>query len=382
MKNLRSELFCLVTAVAAFTCFSAGPADKIVCPGEYGGHLQGVATDGEKIYWSFTTEIVSTDIGGKLLAVQKAPYHQGDLCVKDGIVYVAVNLGHFNYRKGAVSQVTAYDAETLKPLKTWKLDDMPHGAGGITWRGDRFFVVGGLPKTIECNYVYEYTKDFELVKRHDIETGFTLMGIQTAAYEDGRFFFGIYGESGNRHGVLKVKDDLRTYSRFTGPGSVGILKLAGRYYVGYTTRNKENGRNGGGIKAAPGFCGEKARYRQLKKGGEVRFFFTGRDKSGWKDAGYTFNPDGIRTLSGFNAAYRPLKAKAEGDVSAVSVDENRPLNVNDFVRAVRRAAECNESLAVCFPGTPASVAANARLSPLLSAIRSEAARLEVKVNGL
>lgn len=251
--------------VIAFVCFACCSdrlrvADRVDCPGEYTGHLQGVATDGGSIYWSFTTKIVKTDLAGKLLAVREAPSHQGDLCVKDGVVYVAVNRGKFNREKGAVSEVTAYDSVTLDPIGTWPLPQMPHGAGGMTWRGERFFVIGGLPETHKCNYVYEYTPQFQFVGRHDLSTGFTLMGIQTAAYEDGRFLFGIYGNKSNPPGVIAVEDDLSSWSRYTGSGSLGILRLGDKYYVGESVRNREKKLYTGYIRHVPDFCAEKFRH--------------------------------------------------------------------------------------------------------------------------
>ena len=240
-KNLMTlATFALFAACAAM----AQLPEKIACAGSYGGHLQGVATDGTNIYWSFTVAVVKTDLSGNILVSRKAPSHQGDLCCKDGVLYVAVNRGRFNTETGAVSQVTSYDAKTLKPIKTVPLPDVPHGAGGITWKGDRFYVVGGLPPTHKKNYVYEYTPDFKLVKRHDLETGFTLMGIQTAAHEDGKFYFGIYGNKENPSGVLACPEDLSSYKRYHKcGGSVGILKLDGAYYVGGTSADKTLGKN-------------------------------------------------------------------------------------------------------------------------------------------
>lgn len=376
--------FCQLLAAGLLVAPSlfAAPAQRIACPGGYGGHLQGIATDGANVYWSFTTEIVKTDGAGKLLATQKAPSHQGDLCYKDGVVYVAVNRGRFNHEKGAVSEVRSYDAQTLKHLKTWPLPEMPHGAGGMTWRGDRFFVVGGLPATHECNYVYEYTRDFAFVKRHDLKTGFTLMGIQTAAYEEGRFLFGIYGGKGNPDGVLAVQDNLSDFTRHTGPGSVGILRLAGDYYVGVSTRDPKTKRNTGHIRRVPDFCGEKTRYAPPCKGGRVRFFFSGRDAEGWSDCGYVLVANGYRPLTQYDAAFRPVSKAAEGPVPAVSVSTATFFSLPDLVRGVRRAAEQNEEIAYCLPGTLASVAADARLSQVLSALLAEAKRLRVPVSGL
>ena len=151
MKSHRVLSF--VAALFAACAAVAELPKKIVCEGDYGGHLQGVATDGESIYWSFTVAVVKTDLAGKILASRKAPSHQGDMCYKDGVVYVAVNLGKFNTETRGVSQVTAYDAKTLEPLKTIPLPEMPHGAGGMTWKGDKFYIIGGLPLKHEKNYV-------------------------------------------------------------------------------------------------------------------------------------------------------------------------------------------------------------------------------------
>ena len=120
-------------------------------------------------------------------------------------------------------------------------------------------------------------------------TGFTLMGIQTAAYEDGRFLFGIYGGKGNPAGVIEVDGDFTGYVRYTGAGSEGILRLNGMYYLGVAGRDPETRGN------------------------------------------------------------------------------------------IHRAAEENESLAFCFPGTPESVAADRELSAVLAAIRNEAISLGVSV---
>ena len=173
-EKVKTSIISALGAIAFTVCGTAANLpDKISCEGGYGGHLQGVATDGESIYWSFTVSVVKTDLTGKVLISRQAPSHQGDLCYKDGVVYVAVNRGQFNTEKKGGSQVTAYDAKTLEPIKTTMLPEIPHGAGGMTWKGDHFFIIGGLPLKHENNYVYEYTSDFTFVKRHDLDTGFT-----------------------------------------------------------------------------------------------------------------------------------------------------------------------------------------------------------------
>jgi len=246
---MKKTTFLLAALLMAVT---AAGTDRIACEGTYGGHLQGVATDGASIYWSFTVKLVKTDLNGRIQQAIDVPNHHGDLCVRDGVVYVAVNLGRFNTETGGVSEVRAYATKDLAQAGRWPLPMCLHGAGGMTWADDRFFVVGGLPPTHERNYVYEFTRDFRLVKRHELMTGYTVLGIQTAAFEDGRFLFGIYGRADNPSGVLDVPRDLASFVRRRGPGDVGILKLNGDYWTGRAKLDKKN-RNTGVLVRSPGY---------------------------------------------------------------------------------------------------------------------------------
>ena len=56
MKGKMKALTAL-TLLAACAAMAQLP-EKIACAGSYGGHLQGVATDGTNIYWSFTVAVV------------------------------------------------------------------------------------------------------------------------------------------------------------------------------------------------------------------------------------------------------------------------------------------------------------------------------------
>jgi len=377
----------LVLSIAS-VLFAAGAAvaqlpDRIVCAGDYGGHLQGVATDGESIYWSFTVAVVKTDLTGKILASRAAPSHQGDMCYKDGVVYVAVNRGKFNTETRGVSQVTAYDAKTLEPLKTIPLPEMPHGAGGMTWKGDKFYIIGGLPLKHEKNYVYEYTSDFTFVKRHDLDTGFTWMGIQTAAHEDNTFYFGIYGSKGDPSGVLACPDDLSSYTRYTGAGSVGIIKLDGAYYLGGTGRDKATKRNTGHLVRQKAFPDPKKAFSLAPTGkGWLRIFFEGRDTSGWKDAGYVFNNDGNKPIFSQDALFVSAKAAAAcKEFPAVGIGGGKEFYTPDLVRGVHRAALHREVFSLHLPGTPDSLKGDAALAAAVEAVTREAGRLGVTVIG-
>ena len=381
--NRLVPLFALSLCLAAAS--AAALPDSIECEGAYNGHLQGVATDGKSVYWSFTHAVVRTDLSGKMLASVEAPRHQGDLCVKGGVVYVAVNRGRFNQENAAVSEVMSYDAQTLRHLKTWKLD-VPHGAGGMTCAGDRFYVVGGLPATIERNYVYEYDEDFRLVRRHELATGFTLMGIQTAAFEDGRFLFGIYGCTGNPSGVLTAPPDLGSFKRWLDSGDVGIVKLDGDYFTGRSMRSNESaGKWCGKLVRAKNFpCRRYVAPTDVGKGRLV-VFFEGRDKSGWTDCGYELASNGYRPLcddSAKGAHVKVADAAKMKALPAVGIGGTRRYSAPDLVRGLRRAAKLNELLALHVPGTPETVRDDVVLESVLDAVVAEARRLGVKVEGL
>jgi hypothetical protein len=376
----RAEIFARSGVDFIFTNNLPDERRMVRCEGEYDRHLQGVTTDGTDLFWSFTTRILRTDKKGKILAACDAPSHQGDLCVKDGVVYVAVNRGRFNQENEAVSEVSSYDAKTLKPIKTWPLPDMPHGAGGMTVKGDRFFVVGGLPATHECNYIYEYTGDFKLVRRHELKSGFTLMGVQTAAFEDGRLHLGIYGGKGNPPGVLRLSEDFGSFERFTGGGNVGMFKLGGRWFVGVAEADPVTGKQTGYVKAVEDFCGDRLLYSPARNGGELRIFFAERDRGRWVDCGYRLRPDGYRPLIRHRQAFRANAGKEEpGATPAVLLNAEIAFSLPDLVRGVRRAAEANESLAICFPGDGKAGALDRKLAQALAAVEREARNLGVKV---
>jgi glycerophosphoryl diester phosphodiesterase len=225
--------------------------DTVVCEGNYQGHLQGIATDKENnIYWSWTDELVKTDMEGKIIQTVKAPSHQGDLCYKDGKVYVAVNLGKFNQPAGqADSWIFIYDALTLQELQRKAVPEVVHGAGGITFHNGKFIVVGGLVPGLNENYLYEYAEDLTFTQRHTLGSGYTLMGIQTVTYDDGHFWFGCYG---NPEVLVQANEDFQVVGKRNFDASLGIagfskdqmligtnLHLKGKGYIGRAVKVKK-----------------------------------------------------------------------------------------------------------------------------------------------
>lgn len=238
MKKTALILFLLIStlpalSVSAMPSLSSGGAVKdsllkdhvltetIQCEGLYPMHLQGISTDKKNsIYWSFTNEMVRTDLKGKVLDRVKVLNHHGDLCYEGGKVYVAVNLGKFNQPAGqADSWVFVYDAKNLKELARHKVPELVHGAGGMVFRNGKFYVVGGLPVGYNENYVYEYDKDFKFIKRHVIASGYTQLGIQTAEYYAGQWWFGCYGSPK----LLRTDDNFQMIDKSDFDASLGIV---------------------------------------------------------------------------------------------------------------------------------------------------------------
>ncbi len=209
------------------------------CNGTYSRHLQGICTnERDAIYWCFTEVLVKTDTQGHVLKQVAVANHHGDLCFHGGKVYVAVNLGKFNQPAGkADSWVYVYDARDLKELARHKTPELVHGAGGIAWHDGRFLVVGGLPAGVEENYLYEYDNSLRFLKRHVLSSGYTLLGIQTAAFADGHWWFGCYGKPAI---LLKADPLFRLGGRYQFDCSMGIVGLAdGRILVARGSRSPD-----------------------------------------------------------------------------------------------------------------------------------------------
>lgn len=196
----------------------------VQCEGFYRKHLQGVCTnDRDAIYWCFTDALVKTDAKGRVLKQVPVASHHGDLCFHAGRLYVAVNLGRFNQPAGkADSWIYVYDAESLKEVARHKTPEPVHGAGGIAYHDGRFLVVGGLPIGTDENYLYEYDESLRFVKRNVLASAYTLMGIQTAAFIDGHWWFGCYGKPAI---LLKADTSFRLVGKYEFDCSLGIVGL-------------------------------------------------------------------------------------------------------------------------------------------------------------
>jgi hypothetical protein len=212
---------------------------NVACEGDYQHHLQGVCTnETDAIYWSFTTALVKTNRLGRVLKNVPVANHHGDLCFYNGRVFVAVNHGRFNDPEGhGDSWVYVYNAGTLDFVSKHPTPEVFHGAGGIGVRKGRFYVVGGLPEGVDENYVYEYDGDFRFVRKHVVKSGWTPLGIQTAAFHNGAWWFGCYG---NPRILLKTDATFQLLGRYEFDGSLGIAGAGkNRLLVARGPRTKE-----------------------------------------------------------------------------------------------------------------------------------------------
>lgn len=215
--------------------------NEIPYANNYDGHLQGMASDFENyIFWSHTRQLVKTDLNGEILKVIDVQNHHGDLEYSQGKIYVAVNFGKFNQEPGlADSWVYVYDAEKLSLLAKHPVPEVVHGAGGIAIHNNRVMVVGGMPEEPDnkMNYVYEYDLKFNMVKRHDLESGYTYKGIQTACYFNNYWYFACYGSDrvGVIPKVLKVNEtlvgDLKFVQSVDVDMSHGMIGLKGEEFL-------------------------------------------------------------------------------------------------------------------------------------------------------
>lgn len=247
---MKSFVLSLAIALFATSTLPAAELGNVACEGSYRHHLQGICVDADAIYWSFTTVLVKTDLDGKLLSKVPVANHHGDLCYHGGKLFVAVNLGKFNDPRGnADSWVYVYDAADLSLVAKHETQEVFHGAGGIGFRDGHFFVVGGLPANVQENYVYEYDADFRFIKKHVIDSGHTLLGIQTATFASDRWWFGCYGDPK----ILLVTDaEFNLQGRYEFDCSLGIVGLPdGRFFVASGRCEKEKGCTGNVRLATP-----------------------------------------------------------------------------------------------------------------------------------
>ena len=204
--------------------------DEIRCIGEYAGHVQGIATDGKCLYWSFTGAVVRTDLGGKVLARYDLSGHGGDPCFAGGKLYVPLG-SRFNQeprKKNRPENFVLVFSPDLKLLRTVPLADFKYGAGGIGFRNGHFFIVGGRPGGKPGNTIHEYDGDFKFLRRHEINFN-SVSGIQTIGFTpEGRCLIGCYGVGDF---ATELDGKWRVVRRPRPNVSCGVIPLGGELYL-------------------------------------------------------------------------------------------------------------------------------------------------------
>ena len=163
---MRSVFCSLVFLGLSLVFLPTLSAKEIQCEGEYPGHLQGFASDGEFIFWSFTTWLVQTDLDGKIVKKIPVPSHYGDCCVVDGKLYVSVALGW--PAKEVTHWTFVHDCKTLDLLEKIPMEQ---GGDGITF----------IRRIDNLGYLERFTVP-----------GKTNYGIQAFAWANGSFWCGRY----------------------------------------------------------------------------------------------------------------------------------------------------------------------------------------------
>lgn len=174
---------------------NAARRPEIRCEGEYPLHLQGVATDGTNIFWTFTTVLVKTDLDGRFLAkdtIARADGHMGDLCCHGGKVYVGMNMG----QKGGCrvgDEVWEYDIAMLKLIRKHPTPQAVWCNNGVEFHDGSFWIISSAPKYCRYNMLFRYTPDFRFIRCQMIDSGWTNLGVQTICRWDGKILLGCYG---------------------------------------------------------------------------------------------------------------------------------------------------------------------------------------------
>ena len=180
----------------ACLCLSAvATPSEVICAGDYPWHLQGVATDGNNLFWSFTTVLVKTDFGGKVLGkaeIARSEGHMGDLCCRDGTVFLGMNReGEGGVRRG--DEVWAFNAATLACVKKYPTPEAVWCNNGIEWCEGSFWVISSAPKRSEYNYLFEYSPAFKFRTCRLVKSGWTNLGVQTILRFGDELLLGCYG---------------------------------------------------------------------------------------------------------------------------------------------------------------------------------------------
>lgn len=119
------------------------------------------------------------------------------------------------------------------------------------------------PSGVNENYLYEYDEQFTFRRRHVLASGYTSMGIQTAAFAEGAWWFGCYGTP---RVLLRADPRLQLTGRWQFDAALGIVGLGGhRLLIGQNEKRNGAGYEGQVVIARP--AAEKGLVPRIAGGG-------------------------------------------------------------------------------------------------------------------
>ena len=251
-------------ALACAACASLRdpmPEDgEIRLEGEYRHHLQDVWRDGKFIYWAHTSQLIKTDMSGRILAKADVTEHHAGIEVRDGKVYVAVctlqsKTGGKTLPEPRVT-VNGYDAEPLTLLEE-HVTDVTDRAGSLAILDDGTFLVGCLrPPDITATQVrfHHLDKDFRLIKSYVLDDVPVKLGIETIKLHGGFYYLNMYLHGGL---CLKLDQDFREVARYRLNGTYGLVFDGDEVWAGYTRQNPETKKWASGLRRVDSPFGKK-----------------------------------------------------------------------------------------------------------------------------
>ena len=222
---------CVNISFAAENAFTALPSGKsIVSPVEFPKeHLQGIESCSRYIYWVFSKHLVKTDLSGQL--IRQIPLHKeagkrihgGSPVLVERKLYVPYCGSGFNAAlngKPSHNYVQVYDLD-LNYIKSYPVPELEYGAGAMSFDGKSFFITGGRPADMPGNEIFEYSRDFKLLKKHKLAFN-TFKGIQTLVFDGKYFYAGCYG---GEYWTYRISSDFKRVDYLDLSGCIGLKPL-------------------------------------------------------------------------------------------------------------------------------------------------------------
>ena len=234
---------------------------EIRLEGEYRLHLQDVWREGNFLYWAHTSQLLKTDLSGRILAKADVERHHAGIEVRDGKVYVAVcdyqaKTGWKTLPESRVT-VNVYDAGTLKLLEE-HVTDVNDRSGSLAILDDGTFLVGCLrPQDISKTQVrfHHLDRDFKLIKSYVMDDVPVKLGIETIKVHGGFCYLTMYLDGGL---CLKLDRNFKEVARYQLNGTYGLVFDGDDVWAGYSRQDPETKKWTSGLKRVASPFAEKA----------------------------------------------------------------------------------------------------------------------------